>query len=75
MGTAPTFFAAARSDDAETPLLRDTVDGAVDYRGRPVARSASGGWRSAGFIIGSSDFFVPVPFFQRRTPGVLVTVR
>ncbi|KAI3431870.1 uncharacterized protein J3R85_007737 [Psidium guajava] len=51
METTPTFF-AAHSDDDETPLLRDAVDGAVDYRGRAVARSASGGWRSAGFIIG-----------------------
>ncbi|KAL3735808.1 hypothetical protein ACJRO7_024868 [Eucalyptus globulus] len=51
MGTTPTFLAAG-SDDAQTPLLQDAVDGAVDYGGRPVARSASGGWRSAGFIIG-----------------------
>ncbi|CAL1409941.1 unnamed protein product [Linum trigynum] len=39
--------------DAETPLLYDdTVDGAVDYKGRPVHRSSSGSWRSAAFIIG-----------------------
>ncbi|KAK9271228.1 hypothetical protein L1049_026818 [Liquidambar formosana] len=37
---------------AETPLLEDTVDGAVDYEGLPVNRSSSGGWRSASFIIG-----------------------
>ncbi|XP_062163693.1 protein NRT1/ PTR FAMILY 5.10-like [Alnus glutinosa] len=36
----------------ETPLLLDTVDGAVDYKHRPVLRSNSGGWRSASFIIG-----------------------
>ncbi|KAM0977134.1 hypothetical protein ACFX2J_019793 [Malus domestica] len=38
--------------DAQTPLLDDVVDGAVDHKGRPVHRSRSGGWRSARFIIG-----------------------
>ncbi|XP_055829176.1 protein NRT1/ PTR FAMILY 5.10-like [Solanum dulcamara] len=38
--------------DAETPLLGDVVEGSVDYKGRPVTRSKSGGWRSASFIIG-----------------------
>ncbi|XP_022155247.1 protein NRT1/ PTR FAMILY 5.10-like isoform X1 [Momordica charantia] len=39
---------------AQIPLLSDTdtVGGAVDYRGHPVLRSSSGGWRSARFIIG-----------------------
>ncbi|XP_023535811.1 protein NRT1/ PTR FAMILY 5.10-like isoform X3 [Cucurbita pepo subsp. pepo] len=36
----------------EAPLLEDTVEGAVDYNGRPVRRSDSGGWRSAALIIG-----------------------
>ncbi|KAK7838338.1 protein NRT1/ PTR FAMILY 5.10 [Quercus suber] len=38
----------------DNPLvsLTDTVDGAVDYRGRPVLRSNTGGWRSSYFIIG-----------------------
>nr|POE74283.1 protein nrt1/ ptr family 5.10 [Quercus suber] len=37
----------------ETPLLLDTVANAVvDYKGRQVLRSNSGGWRSACFIIG-----------------------
>ncbi|KAH7533090.1 hypothetical protein FEM48_Zijuj04G0093400 [Ziziphus jujuba var. spinosa] len=37
----------------ETPLLLDyTVEGVADYKGLPVLRSKSGGWRSAGFIIG-----------------------
>lgn len=36
----------------ETPLLDDIVDGVVDYHGRPVNRSKSGGWKSAYFIIG-----------------------
>ncbi|KAF7836414.1 protein NRT1/ PTR FAMILY 5.10-like [Senna tora] len=30
----------------------ETVSGAVDYKGRPAIRSASGYWRSASFIIG-----------------------
>ncbi|KAK4718994.1 hypothetical protein R3W88_017332 [Solanum pinnatisectum] len=38
--------------DAETPFLGDVVEGSVDYKGRPVTRSKSGGWRSASFIIG-----------------------
>ncbi|KAL5778833.1 hypothetical protein ACOSQ2_009570 [Xanthoceras sorbifolium] len=38
--------------DAETPLIDDTVDGCVDYKGLPVNRSGFGGWRSAYFIIG-----------------------
>uniref|UniRef100_A0A2N9F396 Major facilitator superfamily (MFS) profile domain-containing protein n=1 Tax=Fagus sylvatica TaxID=28930 RepID=A0A2N9F396_FAGSY len=36
----------------DTPLVFETVDGAVDYKGQPVLRSHSGGWRSAYFIIG-----------------------
>ncbi|KAK5839941.1 hypothetical protein PVK06_008801 [Gossypium arboreum] len=36
---------------AQTPLLDDTVDGCLDYKGRPVRRSSSGCWRSASFII------------------------
>ncbi|KAI4332159.1 hypothetical protein L6164_017089 [Bauhinia variegata] len=49
---------SVRSDDVsvdreiETPLVLDTVDGAVDYKGRPVIRSKSGYWRSAWLIIG-----------------------
>ncbi|KAH7568228.1 hypothetical protein JRO89_XS07G0263700 [Xanthoceras sorbifolium] len=38
--------------DAETPLIDDTVDGCVDYKGLPVNRSGFGGWKSAYFIIG-----------------------
>ncbi|OWM85097.1 protein NRT1/ PTR FAMILY 5.10-like [Punica granatum] len=37
---------------ARSPLLDDVVNGAVDHRGQPVRRSSSGGWTSAGFIIG-----------------------
>ncbi|KAG9444140.1 hypothetical protein H6P81_015480 [Aristolochia fimbriata] len=33
-------------------LEKDTVDGVVDYRGKPVSRSNSGGWRSALFVMG-----------------------
>ncbi|EOA40039.1 hypothetical protein CARUB_v10008731mg [Capsella rubella] len=39
-------------DEAGTPFLNVTVNGSVDYRSKPAVRSASGGWRSAGFIIG-----------------------
>lgn len=39
------------ANSAEPPLLEDTVDGAVDFKGQPVTRSRSGGWRSAGYII------------------------
>ncbi|XP_009613182.1 protein NRT1/ PTR FAMILY 5.10-like [Nicotiana tomentosiformis] len=38
--------------DAEIPFLGDVVEGSVDFKGRPVTRSISGGWRSASFIIG-----------------------
>ncbi|XP_054812390.1 protein NRT1/ PTR FAMILY 5.10-like isoform X2 [Prosopis cineraria] len=45
----------AISRDSElgtTPLLQhDTVNGAVDFKGRPAIRSQSGYWRSACFII------------------------
>ncbi|KAH7525026.1 hypothetical protein FEM48_Zijuj06G0181400 [Ziziphus jujuba var. spinosa] len=37
---------------SETALLDDTVPDVVDYKGRVVIRSKSGGWRSSGFIIG-----------------------
>jgi peptide/histidine transporter 3/4 len=37
----------------ETPLLLDTpVEDSVDYKGRPVYRFNSGGWKSTLFIIG-----------------------
>nr|GEV27962.1 proton-dependent oligopeptide transporter family [Tanacetum cinerariifolium] len=38
--------------EMESPLLNDFVDGAVDYKNRPVLRSKSGCWRSSYFIIG-----------------------
>ncbi|TKY49954.1 NRT1/ PTR FAMILY 5.10 [Spatholobus suberectus] len=37
--------------EAETPLLLETVDGVVNFKGRPVLRSSSGGWKAAAFII------------------------
>ncbi|KAJ4967005.1 hypothetical protein NE237_018854 [Protea cynaroides] len=36
----------------EAPLLSDTVEGAIDYKGRPAIRSETGRWRSSVFIIG-----------------------
>ncbi|XP_038690527.1 protein NRT1/ PTR FAMILY 5.10-like [Tripterygium wilfordii] len=39
-------------DEEETPLLELQVDGFVDYKGRPILKSYSGGWRSAAFLIG-----------------------
>lgn len=39
---------------AAAPLIEagdDSVNGSVDYKGNPVHRSTSGGWRSASFII------------------------
>lgn len=38
--------------DTEALLVAATVDGCVDFKGRPVYRASSGGWRSAYFIIG-----------------------
>ncbi|GJV86367.1 proton-dependent oligopeptide transporter family protein [Tanacetum coccineum] len=35
-----------------SPLLKDFVDGAVDYKNCPALRSKSGCWRSSYFIIG-----------------------
>ncbi|MED6111553.1 hypothetical protein PIB30_053319 [Stylosanthes scabra] len=43
------------SSELEAPLVAetdDTVNGALDYKGRPSIRSKSGSWRSARFIIG-----------------------
>ncbi|GFZ09724.1 major facilitator superfamily protein [Actinidia rufa] len=42
------------SEAESSPLLDSSVDygSGVDYKGRPVNRSKSGGWRSAFFIIG-----------------------
>ncbi|KAK7322397.1 hypothetical protein VNO77_25776 [Canavalia gladiata] len=42
-----------RCGDSETeiPLLPETVDGVVNFKGHPVLRSSSGGWRAAAFII------------------------
>ncbi|KAK6129604.1 hypothetical protein DH2020_036649 [Rehmannia glutinosa] len=45
-------IATAAISDAEVPLLNDAVEGSIDFKGRPVSRSKSGGWRSASFIIG-----------------------
>ncbi|XP_028773301.1 protein NRT1/ PTR FAMILY 5.10 isoform X3 [Neltuma alba] len=45
--------AILQDSEPGTPLLRlETMNGAVDYKGRPAIRSKSGNWRSACFIIG-----------------------
>ncbi|XP_042506967.1 protein NRT1/ PTR FAMILY 5.10-like [Macadamia integrifolia] len=53
---AASCAASASGEDCEAPLLSiadDTVHGVVDYKGRRLfSRSNTGGWRSAGFIIG-----------------------
>ncbi|KAJ4963019.1 hypothetical protein NE237_022958 [Protea cynaroides] len=52
---AASSAASANDEGCEAPLLSiadDTVHNFVDYKGRSVSRSLSGGWRSAGFIIG-----------------------
>ncbi|GMH21788.1 hypothetical protein Nepgr_023630 [Nepenthes gracilis] len=47
-----TSHAGKPSETGIPLLLQDTVDGAVDYKGRPAIRSRFGGWRSAFLIIG-----------------------
>ncbi|VVB11175.1 unnamed protein product [Arabis nemorensis] len=54
---------AGADDEARTPLLTETVDGSVDYRSKPAVRSTSGGWRSAGLIIGITLIFPPISVF------------
>lgn len=51
------FLAGADADDDQSPLA-----GVSDFRGRPVHRASSGGWRSALFVVvveiaGSFAFF------------------
>lgn len=45
--------------EAETPLLSETLYGVVNFKGLPVLRSTSGGWKAAAFIISNiySVFF------------------
>ncbi|KAG9444139.1 hypothetical protein H6P81_015479 [Aristolochia fimbriata] len=49
------FAASTMDTDRPTTALlekkKDTVEGVVDYRGRPVSRREAGGWRSAFFIM------------------------
>lgn len=49
---AITSASSSDSPDIRAPLLYDTVEGSVDYKGRSVYKFNSGGWRSASFIIG-----------------------
>ncbi|KAG2700451.1 hypothetical protein I3760_07G231300 [Carya illinoinensis] len=48
----PVWFVEMAIPTVDTPPLLHTVDGAVDFKGRPVLRYDSGRWRSASFIIG-----------------------
>lgn len=51
--------------DAEAPFLQPAEDdeeaaplaGVSDFRGRPVRRGGSGGWRSALFVCGTRSVF------------------
>ncbi|KAL5843458.1 hypothetical protein ACOSQ4_009416 [Xanthoceras sorbifolium] len=45
-------MAISNLSDTGARILEEPVDGCVDYRGRLVLRSSSGGWRSAKFMIG-----------------------
>jgi peptide/histidine transporter 3/4 len=47
-------ISSSETQEVRTPLLNDTVDDCVDYKGNPVCRYNSGGWRSASFIIGNT---------------------
>ncbi|KDP27339.1 hypothetical protein JCGZ_20271 [Jatropha curcas] len=49
---AITSTSRSESPDIQSPLLSDTVEASVDYKGRPAYKSNSGGWNSAFFIIG-----------------------
>jgi peptide/histidine transporter 3/4 len=48
------FLAGADADDDQSPLA-----GVSDFRGRPVRRDTSGGWRSALFVVGTSSSVSP----------------
>ena len=42
--------------DAEAPFLQgkeEPLAGVSDFRGRPVYRNTSGGWRAALFVVGT----------------------
>ena len=51
--------------DTEAPMLVNAVERAFNYKGRPVLRSNSGGWRSAAFIIGK--IIILIFFFKKKT--------
>ena len=39
--------------DSEATAMGDTVAGAVNYRGQPAFRAATGGWKSSVFVMGT----------------------
>ena len=57
-----------------TPLLLDSpVKDSVDYKGRPVYRFNSGGWKSTLFIIGTYVLVAELNITQKMF-GILVDV-
>ncbi|KAF7024837.1 hypothetical protein CFC21_037118 [Triticum aestivum] len=45
------LLARAHSEDDADAAMGDAVAGAVDYRGRPASRAATGGWKSSVFVM------------------------
>ena len=46
------YIPAAEQPETQTHLLEETLNGTVDYKGRPAKKPSSGRWRSASFLIG-----------------------
>lgn len=44
---------SSHSEATADTAMGDAVAGAVDYRGRPASRAATGGWKSSVFVMGT----------------------